>query len=441
MKNSEVQKVRRSRFPGRGGLWAGKVGKSREKHCNPEPGTRNFEPCLKNIYLDNNATTQVAPEVIEAMLPFFMDLWGNPSSMHYFGGQIRKHVETAREQVAALIGADPSEIVFTSCGTESDNMAIRGAIETAGQNVSKGSFGKLITTRVEHPAVLGPCRYLKEQGYEMIELGVDDKGQLDLAELRKALSEGSSGVDGPAVASIMWANNETGVIFPVEKIVHIVKEAGAVIHTDAVQAVGKLPIDIRSVPVDMLSLSGHKLHAPKGIGALYIRKGTKLKPFLLGGHQENGRRGGTENVPYIVGLGRACELAAANNIKEMTRVAALRDRLEKGLLTSCPDTTVNGDRKHRLPNTTNISFQFIEGESILYHLSDIGVAASSGSACTSGSLEPSHVIRAMGVPFTAAHGSIRFSLSRYNTEEDIDYVVKHMPAIVNKLRELSPFVV
>jgi len=238
----------------------------------------------------------------------------------------------------------------------------------------------------------------------------------------------------------MWANNETGVIFPIEEIAPIVKEAGDVMHTDAVQAVGKLPIDVRKIPVDMLSLSGHKLHAPKGIGALYIRKGTKLKPFLLGGHQENGRRGGTENVPYIVGLGRACELAKVNMNEEMTRISALRDRLEEGLLASCPDTTVNGDRKHRLPNTSNISFQFIEGESILYHLSDIGVAASSGSACTSGSLEPSHVIRAMGVPFTAAHGSIRFGLSRYNTQKEIDYVIEHMPVIVNKLRELSPFV-
>lgn len=383
---------------------------------------------MKNIYLDNNATTQVAPEVTEAMLPFFKDLWGNPSSMHYFGGQVKKYTETAREHVAALIGANPSEIVFTSCGTESDNMAIRGAVEAAGGNM------KVITTRVEHPAVLGPCRYLKEHGCNVVELGVDSSGQLDLAELRKALA------DGPAVVTIMWANNETGVIFPIEEIAPIVKEAGGVMHTDAVQAVGKLPIDVRQIPVDMLSLSGHKLHAPKGIGVLYIRKGTKLKPFLLGGHQESGRRGGTENVPYIVGLGRACELAAANMNEEMTRISALRDRLEEGLLASCPDTTVNGDRKHRLPNTSNISFQFIEGESILYHLSDIGVAASSGSACASGSLEPSHVIRAMGVPFTAAHGSIRFSLSRYNTQKEIDYVIEHMPAIVNRLRELSPFV-
>ena len=383
---------------------------------------------MRNVYLDNNATTQVAPEVTEAMLPFFKELWGNPSSMHYFGGQVAGHVETAREQVAALIGADPSEIVFTSCGTESDNMAIVGAVEAAGNDT------KIITTRVEHPAVLGPARYLKEQGCDVIELGVDSSGRLDLAELRKTLPGGSS------VVTIMWANNETGVLFPIDEIAPVVKEAGGVMHTDAVQAVGKLPINVQQTPVDMLSLSGHKLHAPKGVGALYIRRGTKLKPFLLGGHQENGRRGGTENVPYIVGFGKACELAAVNMNDEMPRVARLRDKLEKGILASCRDTIVNGDREHRLPNTTNISFQFIEGEAILYRLSDIGVAAASGSACTSGSLEPSHVIRAMGVPFTAAHGSIRFSLSRYNTDEEIDYVIEHMPAIVNRLRELSPFV-
>ena len=383
---------------------------------------------MKNVYLDNNATTRVAPEVTEAMLPFFNDLWGNPSSMHYFGGQIGRHVEAARSKVAALIKADPSEIVFTSCGTESDNTAIRGAAEAAEDKP------RIITTRVEHPAVLSPCRYLKEQGYELIELAVDSSGQVYLADLRKAVAH------GPALVSIMWANNETGVIFPIEEIAGVVKDAGGILHTDAVQAVGKVAIDVSKVPVDMLALSGHKLHAPKGIGALYVRKGTKMKPFMLGGHQEHGRRGGTENIPYIVGLGRACELAAEGIETECTTVAALRDKLEKGILESCPDTTINGDRERRLPNTTNISFQYIEGEAILYHLSDIGVAASSGSACTSGSLEPSHVIRAMGVPFTAAHGSTRFSLSRYSTEEEVDYVIEHMSAIVDRLRKLSPFV-
>jgi cysteine desulfurase len=384
---------------------------------------------MKNVYLDNNATTRVAPEVIEAMQPFFADLWGNPSSMHFFGGQVRRYIEEARGHVAALIGADPSEVVFTSCGTESDNMAINGAVDAAGRNA------RIITTRVEHPAVLGPCRRLKELGHEVIELGVDHGGRLSLEELRRVLANGP-----PAVVSIMWANNETGVIFPIPEIAAMVKEYDGVLHTDAVQTVGKIPINVQDTPMDLLSLSGHKLHAPKGIGALYIRKGTKLNTFLIGGHQENGRRAGTENVPYIVGLGRACELAAGSLHDEMTRVEALRDRLETGLLDTCPDSSVNGDRRQRLPNTLNISFQYIEGEAILYHLSDLGVAASSGSACTSGSLEPSHVIRAMGVPFTAAHGSTRFSLSRYNTDEDVDYVIEHMPDIVTNLRSLSPFV-
>lgn len=383
---------------------------------------------MKNIYLDNNATTQVAPEVTETMMPFFNDLWGNASSMHYFGGQVKKYIDEARSKLASLIGADESEIIFTSCGTESNNMSIFGILANADRNM------RIITTRVEHPAVLGPCRYWKEQGYSIIELGVDSSGQIDLADLRKQLAE------GPALVSIMWANNETGVIFPIEEIAAIVKEYGSILHTDAVQAVGKIPIDLKKTPIDLLSLSGHKLHAPKGIGALYVRKGTRLKTFMIGGHQENGMRGGTENVPYIAGLGKAAELAGKFMEKEVTNVRALRDQLESGLLKSCPDTRVNGDTKHRLPNTSNISFEFIEGESILYHISDLGIAASSGSACTSGSLEPSHVIRAMGVPFTAAHGSIRFSLSRYNTEEEINYVLKEMPAIVDRLRALSPFV-
>ncbi len=380
---------------------------------------------MKTVYLDNNATTQVAPEVLDAMLPFFKDLWGNPSSMHRFGGQVAKHIADAREKVAALIGADPSEIVFTSCGTESDNAAIHGS---AGIN----GFKKIITSRVEHPAVLAPCRMLKDTGYELVEIDVDASGNLKMDNLRKALA------DGPAFVTMMWANNETGVLFPIDEITDMVKSAGGVMHTDAVQTAGKIPIDVRKIPVDMLTLSGHKIHAPKGIGVLYIRKGTKVRPFMLGGHQENSRRAGTENVPYIIGLGKACELAA-EHLKAMNRVAALRDKLENGLIASCSNTFVNGDRSNRVPNTTNISFQFIEGEAILYHLSDLGIAASSGSACTSGSLEPSHVIRAMGVPFTLAHGSIRFSLSRYTTEEEIDYVIKNMPGIVKKLRELSPF--
>ncbi len=382
---------------------------------------------MRQVYLDNNATTQVAPEVLEAMLPFFTELWGNPSSMHPFGGQVRKHVELARQKVAALIGADPSEIIFTSCGTESDNMAIRGAVEAAGERVI------IITTRVEHPAVLEPCRMLKERGHHLVELDVDGGGRLKLADLEQALGLGQ------ALVSVMWANNETGVIFPIPAIAELVKAAGGVMHTDAVQAAGKLPIDMRRMPVDLLSLSGHKLHAPKGIGALYIRKGTRVRSLLLGGHQESGRRGGTENVPYIVGLGRACELAVQKQAEEMTRVAALRDRLQRGILESCSDVLINGDPAQRLPNTLNVSFRYIEGESILYHLSDCGIAASSGSACASGSLEPSHVLRALGVPFIAAHGSIRFSFSRYNTDADVDYVLDQLPEIISKLRAISPF--
>ncbi len=380
------------------------------------------------IYLDNNATTRVAPEVKEAMLPFFDELWGNPSSMHNFGGQVMLYVEEAREKIAALINADPSEIVFTSCGTESNNAAIYGVAEILGDGA------KIITSRVEHPAVLGPCRHFRQHGYDVVELPVDGVGQLDLAALREAL------YGGPSLVSLMWANNETGTIFPISEIAEIVKSVGGVLHTDAVQAVGKLPIDVQKIPVDLLSLSGHKLYAPKGIGVLYVRRGTRLQTFLIGGHQENGRRGGTENVPYIVGLGKAAELAMAGIAEEEHRVAALRDKLEAGLLATCPDSRVNGDRRNRLPNTLNISFEYIEGEAILYHMSDLGICAASGSACSSGSLEPSHVIRAMGVPFTAVHGSIRFSLSRYTTDADIDYVLKHLPAIIAKLRAMSPFV-
>jgi len=383
---------------------------------------------MRNVYLDNNATTMVAPEVRDAMVPFFDELWGNPSSIHTFGGQVKKDMDKAREQVAALIGADPSEIVFTSCGSESDNMAVRGAVEAA------GGYPHVVTTRVEHPAVLTVCRYLGDLGCRLTELRVDSEGRLDLEELRSSIHSDAD------VVSIMWANNETGVMFPMDEIAQIVKEAGCVLHTDAVQVVGKLPVDVKKTPVDMLSLSGHKLHAPKGVAALYVRKGTKVNPLILGGHQEGGKRAGTENVPYIVGLGRACELAAEHMDEEMVRVKAMRDRLEEGILASCPDVRVNGDRDHRLPNTLNVGFEFIEGEAILLMLDEVGIAASSGSACTSGSLEPSHVMRAMGIPFTAAHGSIRFSLSRYHTDEDVSYTLEHIPRIVKRLRDLSPFV-
>lgn len=383
---------------------------------------------MKTVYMDNNATTCVAPEVRDAMLPFFDEYWGNPSSMHNFGGQVKKYIERAREQVAAFINADPSEIVFTSCGSESNNTAIRGAVE------SMGSWTRLITTRVEHHATLAPCHYLEDRGHPVIELDVDGEGALDMDELRKALAYRN------AVVSIMWANNETGVLFPIQEIAETVKNAGAVIHTDAIQAVGKIPIDVSKTPVDMLSISGHKIHAPKGVGALYIRRGTKLNPLMLGGHQENGKRAGTENVPYIVGLGVACELAAKHLDDYNTRVRAMRDRLEKGLAESCPDTKINGNRENRVPNTTNIGFEYIEGEAILLLFDQVGIAASSGSACTSGALEPSHVLRAMGVPHTAVQGSIRFSLSRFNTDEDIDYTLEQVPPIIERLRQMSPFV-
>jgi cysteine desulfurase len=383
---------------------------------------------MNTIYFDNNATTKVAEEVLEEMQPLFSDLYGNPSSMHTFGGQIGRKMRRAREQVAALLGCDPAEVIFTGCGTESDNAAIHGAIAAAPQK------RKVITTRVEHPAVLTVCRDLENHGYEVVEIGVDSQGRLDLDELERQVD------DDTALVSIMYANNETGVIFPVERIAEMVREKGAVFHTDAVQAVGKIPLKLSDSAIDLLSLSGHKLHAPKGVGVLYVRKGTRLAPFMLGGHQEGGRRAGTENVPSIVGLGKACELAQGHIEQENDQVRRLRDRLEDAILRDCPDCRLNGEKENRLPNTTNISFEYIEGEAILLLLDRLEICASSGSACTSGSLEPSHVLRAMGVPFTAAHGSVRFSLSRYNSEEEVDFTIKHIPDIVNRLRELSPFV-
>lgn len=383
---------------------------------------------MKTIYFDNNATTKVAEEVLKEMKPLFCELYGNPSSMHTFGGQIGHKISRAREQVADLLGCEPSEIIFTSCGTESDNAAIKGTLSAAPNK------RKVITTRVEHPAVLSVCRELENHGYIVVELGVDKKGRLDIAELEEQID------DDTALVTIMYANNETGVVFPIDKIAELVTNRGVVFHTDAVQAVGKIPLNLSKSNIDLLSLSGHKLHAPKGVGALYVRKGTRLSPFMLGGHQEAGRRAGTENVPGIVGLGKACELAAKNIKEENQKVKSLRDKLENAMLKKCPGCQLNSDKDNRLPNTSNISFEYIEGEAILLMLDKYGICASSGSACTSGSLEPSHVLRAMGVPFTAAHGSIRFSLSRYNTEAEVDYTIEKMPPIINRLRELSPFV-
>ena len=382
---------------------------------------------MKTIYMDNNATTRVAPEVLEEMLPFFSEYYGNPSSMHSFGGNVGSRVRQARERVAALLGASPDEIVFTSCGTESDSTAIHAALK------SYPNKRHVITTRVEHPAVKNVCEYLSRNGYRITFVPVDRKGRLDLDFLYKHLT------DDTAVVSVMWANNESGVIFPIEEIAEMVKGRDIIFHTDAVQAVGKIPIDVGKVGVDMLSLSGHKLHGPKGIGALYIRRGTRFFPFLIGGHQEGGRRGGTENVASIIGLGKASELAADHIEEENTRVRTLRDKLEKGLLERIPNASVNGDPENRLPNTTSIGFDSVEGEAILLMMDQLGICASSGSACTSGSLEPSHVLRAMGVPFTSAHGSIRFSLSIYNTEEEVDFVIENLPPIIQRLREMSPF--
>lgn len=382
---------------------------------------------MKTVYLDNNATTRVAPEVLEAMLPYFNDLYGNPSSMHYFGGQVAKKISDAREQTAALIGALPDEIIFTSCGTESDNSAIRSALAIRPER------RHVVTSRVEHPAVRALCASLARQGYRITEVAVDKNGLLDMEQYEKSLTNDT------AIVSLMWANNETGVIFPVEKAAELAHNHGIPFHTDAVQSTGKIPFNMKNNVIDMLSVSGHKLHAPKGVGILYVRRGTRFSPFLIGGHQEKGRRGGTENTPGIIGLGKACELAADNLVKENTRVKSLRDKLETAILQIIPQSRVNGDRMHRLPNTSNISFEFIEGEAILLLLNEYGICASSGSACTSGSLQPSHVLNAMGVPFTMAHGSIRFSLSIYNTEDEIDFVITKMPPIIERLRAMSPF--
>jgi cysteine desulfurase len=379
------------------------------------------------IYVDNNATTSVDPAVLEAMLPYYTENYGNPSSMHAFGGNVATSVNQAREQVASIINASPEEIVFTSCGTESDSTAIWATISSIPDKKH------IITSRVEHPAVKNLYEHLAKKGYKVTFVPVDRQGRLDLDFLYDHLT------DDTALISIMWANNETGVVFPIEEIAQAANDKGIVFHTDAVQAVGKIPVDVQKARVDLLSLSGHKIHAPKGVAALYVRKGTRFTPFLIGGHQEKGRRGGTENVAAIVGLGKASMLAADILKTSMAEVGNLRDRLEQGLVGHVPNAMVNGDTSTRLPNTTNISFEYIEGESILLMMNELNICASSGSACTSGSLEPSHVLRAMGVPFTAAHGSIRFSLSHYNTKEEMDFIIENMPPIIDRLRQMSPF--
>jgi len=383
---------------------------------------------MKIVYTDNNATTKVADEVIEEMLPYLGDLYGNPSSMYTFGDQVGKKVKQARQRVADLINADPEEIVFTSCGTESDNAAVYAAIQAFPDKKH------IVTSNVEHPAINNLYKHLeKTQGYEVTFVPVDKKGCLDLDLLYDSITENT------ALVSLMWANNETGVIFPIEDIVEKIKAKGVLFHTDAVQATGKIPIDVQKADVDMLSLSGHKIHAPKGIGVLYVKKGFKFLPFLIGGHQEKGRRGGTENTASIIGIGKACELAVQNLPVMGTEVKALRDYLQTQLLEKIPGSSVNGVLDQRLPNTLSIGFDAVEGESILLMLDREGICASSGSACTSGSLDPSHVLMAMEVPFKSAHGSIRFSLSHYNTKEEMDHIITTLEPVIQKLRDMSPF--
>jgi len=383
---------------------------------------------VRPIYLDNNATTRTDPEVLAAMLPYFTEQFGNASSTHAFGTDVSGALKQARQHLQTLLGAAfDHEIVFTSGGTESDNAAILSALE------AQTDRDEIVTTTVEHPAILTLVGHLeKSRGTKVHYIGVDARGRLDVEAYQRAL--------GPrtAVASVMWANNETGTLFPVDRLAELAHDAGAIFHTDAVQAAGKIPIDLKTTRIDMLSLSGHKLHGPKGIGALYVRKGVKFRPLIRGGHQERGRRGGTENAPGIIGLGKAAELAASHMEDEHTRVGAMRDRLERGLLQQIGHCFVTGDDQNRLPNTSNIAFEYIDGEAILHNMNKEGIAASSGSACTSGSTEPSHVLRAMDVPRKALHGAIRLSLSRENTAEDIDRLLEILPGIITKLRAISP---
>lgn len=387
---------------------------------------------MKIIYVDNNATTSVAPEVYEAMVPYLTECYFNPSSMYEAAKAASDAVAEARRSIAAAFGGvDPSEILFTSCATESNNTAIEG--------VARAVPGRrhIITTSVEHPAVLEVCRDMKRRGWRVTFLPVNEHGMLDVGDFIRALDPET------LLVSIMHANNETGVIFPVEELARITKETdpSIVFHTDATQTAGKEIIDLtdRFRHVDLLSFSGHKLHAPKGVGALFVRRGTPLRPFMLGGHQEGGRRAGTENVAYIAGLAKALELSLAEHETVSARIRELRDRLEEALVEAIPSVQVNGKGAPRLPNTLNLSCHFVEGESLLYQLSSHGICASSGSACTSGSLEPSHVLRAMKVPFTAVHGSVRFSFSRYNTEEEVDRIIQVFPDMVARLRRLSPY--
>ncbi len=381
---------------------------------------------MKLVYADNNATTRVDDAVLEEMLPYFKEFYGNPSSIHAFGRQVASKMDLARERVAGILGADTSEIVFTSCGTESNNYAIHCSLD------AHPGKKHVITTKVEHPAVLNVCKYFGKQGYEVTELGVNNEGMLDLDELRDSIR------DDTAIVSIMHANNETGVIFPIEEIGKIVKEKGVLFHCDAVQAIGKIPVNLKNSHIDLLSMSGHKLHAPKGVGVLFIRKGVRIDPLIIGGHQEDNRRSGTENVPYIIGLGKACELAERFVREEQTEVRRLRDKLEKGIKDQLTHVAISGENSERLPNTSSVSFEYVEGEATLLLLDMAGIATSSGSACTTGSAEPSHVLQAMGIPPVTSRGTIRFSLSRYSTEDEIDYILEKLVPIIKRLQTLSP---
>ena len=386
----------------------------------------------REVYLDNSATTRVDPRVTEAMLPYFSERYGNPNSLHRLGREARDAVDAARAKVAALINAEPTDIIFTGAGSEADNLAIKGAAWALRE---RGKGNHIITSAIEHHAILDTVKWLGKMGFEYTILPVDGRGMVSPEELEKAIRPDT------ILATIMAANNEIGTIQPVRALGEVCRAHGVMFHTDGVQAAGHIKMDVKELPVDMMTMAAHKMYGPKGLGALYVRRGTRIKPFVIGGHQERGRRGGTENVPYIIGLAKACDLAQqALTDGTEERMRRLRDKLQAGLLASCPDSRVNGGGAARVSNTLNISFEYIEGESVLYHLSDLGICASSGSACAAGSLEPSHVIRAMGVPFTAVHGSIRFSLSRYTTEEEIDYVLAHCPEVVAEMRAISPFV-
>lgn len=382
----------------------------------------------KLAYLDNNATTKIDPKVVDAMMPFLTEHYGNPSSIHQFGHAVGKAIEVARSQVQGLLGAEhSSEIIFTSCATEATTTAIMSAVE------SFPDKKEIICSIVEHPATQILCKNLERKGYTVHWIDVNGQGRLNIKAYEAALS------DNVAIASIMWANNETGTIFPIEKLASLAHNAGVLFHCDAVQAVGKVPVDMGTNKVDMLSLSGHKFHAPKGVGALFLRRGSKFRPLLRGGHQERGRRAGTENATGIVALGKAAELAGHSIFHDTARITLMRSRLEQGLLARISHSFITGDVKNRVPNTANVAFEFVEGEAILLLLNQVGIAASSGSACTSGTLEPSHVMRAMDIPYTAAHGAIRFSLSRFTTEDMIDQVLEHMPGIIDRLRKMSPY--